>query len=172
MSPLKVIFLSTTISLAAPVARADDAGRKQTRITVAFTASEDMVRPRVQANIVVRDEVAVTLSPDGKLSAHDTWGTVSSNSDLTLGKQHSGTVASASRKTTWHVLSNNRLVRILERPQSIQRIEIVTSGNQCTATVSDKPKPGFNEIDLASFDGKEVHYFSRREITSTSCTIE
>lgn len=172
MSLLKVIFLSTTIFLATPVAQADDAGRKQTRITVTFTASEDMVRPRAVANIVVRDEVDLTLSPGGTLSARTTWGTVSSNYDLTLGKQHSSTVASASRKATWHVLSNNRLVRILERPQSIQRIEIVTSGNQCTATVSDKPKPGFNEIDLASPDGTEVHYFSRREITSTSCTIE
>jgi hypothetical protein len=53
-----------------------------------------------------------------------------------------------------------------------KQTNIKVSFTVCTAVVTDQIKPGFKETDLTSSSGDEVHYFSRREITSTSCSIE
>jgi hypothetical protein len=171
---MRLVILSFGILLAPLSAFAQDVsepGNQTRRITISFMASEDMIRPRVQPNVNVHQQIVLTLSSGGRITDHEEWGSVIRDNGAAIGKQRSSTSAGAPRNVVWRVLSGNRLVRILSRAQSIERIEIATSGDQCNATITEQLKPGFKEFDLTSSNGTEIQYFSRREIMSTSCTI-
>ena len=143
----------------------------QTRITVSFEGSEDRVRPSVENGIRFRDTFIATLSGGNKVTERQSWGGRSFDTDTNLGKLRTGTLTSRVQ-STWHVLPGNRLLRIAVKPQSLESIEISLFDNHCTVSVKETLKPGFSEFAEMSWTSDELHYFSRREITSTSCSVE
>jgi hypothetical protein len=140
---------------------------KQTDIVFSFDAVEDMVRPESKAGISVHHDYKITLLPDGRVEEAQSW-------------QRSNTPNGSDKRTAqlgktrpsylWRVLSGNKLVRAEAFPQSSRFVTIsLISENKCVAEVKEELKPGFKEFAYGGGDDKR--YFSRYEITNTSCEI-
>jgi hypothetical protein len=144
---------------------------KQTQITVKFSGTEDMIRPYVRNNIAFHHEFAITLSSRNQVSEHHVWGGGVSDYGETFGRPQD-IAGVLPYHVVWHILPGNRLERINDGPQSRETIEISISDSGCTAAVAETLKPGFGEFKLESWKNNEVHYFSRREVDSVSCSIK
>jgi hypothetical protein len=173
MRPASVLLLAGLPLLMAATVCAQAAGdrEKQAQITVAFSGAEDMVRPDIRNNIVFRHEFSVTLSNRNQISEHHVWRGGASDYDETFGRPQDMPGVLPSR-VVWHVMPGNRLARIEDYAQSRETIEISISDKGCTAIVTEALKPGFSEFKFKNWTNDEVHFFSRREVDSVSCSIK
>lgn len=166
---MRALLVLTPISLLAVAASLTPSSAQnadttnQTQIDISFDGIEDMVRPFVRDNIAIHHELTITLSGRNQVSERHVWHSGQRN------QSQRATALGLKGEATWRVLPGNELLRVEEFRQSTERIVISTSNGKCTATVTDRMKPGLNEYAFKSWSSDEVNYFSRREITSSSC---
>jgi hypothetical protein len=173
MPRFNAAVICATIALAATSASAQTSNNpvKATRISINYDGEQDMVRPTTRAGLKFHHQILLTLLGGKKIQEHEIWGGGALDSDETLGEGHVGSLPSHNT-TLWHILPGNKLVRTTVRSQSVEKIEVTVSGAQCSVSASETLKPGFREYAVLSWNKTDIHYMSRREITSASCSVE
>ena len=109
----------------------------------------------------------VTLS--GKNHIREQWDG-RNNNNLTTTVQHESDLGAARGSAIWRVAGPNRLEKTVVFRQHVQKMTIVTAGNQCTLDVRFTLKPGFTDMyvpsSLSDLAGRWRFGRDRRDLAS------
>jgi hypothetical protein len=143
----------------------------QTVIDLTYDSVMDMVRPEVHPNIAVHHNLQVILSEGNKVAEsrdRSTKGLMDKNAM----RQVLGSSGDAGSYAAWHVVSKDQLMRIQHDPQSTRTMTLtLTSPTTCRLDIKDVLKPGYNEYAFLRIAQHTLGYFSRYEVTGTTCSI-
>jgi hypothetical protein len=138
--------------------------KKPVNIDLSYDMVMDRTHPNPATNLRSHFQIHLVLS--GRNSVSQTVDLTSAgNLDHRANSKVLGVGAGG-----WHVASENRLVHVVNMPQSVRTMVVTVNGASCNFTVTDALKPGFSEYKFtASYTSWE--FYNRYENLNPECNI-
>jgi hypothetical protein len=139
-------------------------------IRISYSTTIDRARPAPHNGIVTSHSLTVILS--GLKNVEEKNDSQSGRSTRQSSKLHVLGGRDKEGGGIWHVLGPKQLVRRIEYPQNWSIMTVTVTGEQsCQVTIQHVLKPGYREFTLKRFVSREIAYYSRVTVTSSSCQI-
>jgi hypothetical protein len=166
--PMKrhVLFFAAVLGLASAhfISAQAQTTKKDVNIDIGYDMVMDRSHPNPATNLRSHFHIHLVLSGNKSVSQ-----TVDLTSAGNLDHRASSKVLGAGAGG-WHVASENKLVHVVNMPQSVRTMIVTVDGASCNFSVTDVLKPGFREYKFtASYSDWE--FYNRYENLNPECNI-